>query len=75
MNNKKRHSIVANIHHVMTELHQQNWKVYFSWVNAHIGIPGRELADKPAKQAAGKAGTETVYRKTPKSSSKLKSKK
>ena len=36
----------------MTSLERDNWKIQFSWVKAHVGIAGNELAGQLAKAAA-----------------------
>ena len=44
-----------------------NWTIHFSWVKAHVGIFGNELADRLAKKAAFNNEIEEVYKKVPKS--------
>jgi len=36
----------------MSTLETANWTIEFSWVKAHVGIYGNELADQLAKAAA-----------------------
>jgi ribonuclease HI len=44
--------IIEQIRNKIRQLTEQQWKIYFKWVKAHIGIEGNEKADKLAKEAA-----------------------
>jgi hypothetical protein len=49
------------------ELETREWKIRFRWVKAHAGTSGNELADKLAKEAAGKKDLPISYNRVPKS--------
>jgi len=44
-----------------------NWRIQFSWVQAHVGIQGNEFADTLAREAATNADLIDGYKKVPKS--------
>jgi ribonuclease HI len=48
-------------------LERTNWTVEFSWVKAHVGIYGNELADKLAKAAACNRDTTVSFNRIRKS--------
>ena len=48
-------------------LERNHWKIQFSWVKAHIGITGNELADKLAKETSADKQIQITYNKVPKS--------
>jgi hypothetical protein len=48
-------------------LERREWKIMFSWVKAHAGNYGNELADRLAKDAARNDGTNNTYSRSPKS--------
>ena len=53
LKNRKSHKhLVENIKRKVIELERQNWKIEFSWIKAHAGHQGNELADELAKEAA-----------------------
>jgi ribonuclease HI len=47
--------LIEEIRRKLTEMGKIDWKIQFSWVKAHIGIQGNELADTLAKEAATNA--------------------
>jgi ribonuclease HI len=51
----------------VTELERNNWKIDFSWIKAHAGHYGNELADQLAKEAASNNDISECYQKIPKS--------
>ena len=48
-------------------MENRGWKIQFSWIKAHAGVSGNELADKLAKEASGKRGMPISYNRIPKS--------
>jgi hypothetical protein len=48
-------------------LEQDEWKVEFSWIKAHVGHRGNELADQLAKEAASSRTIDECYTRLPKS--------
>ena len=42
-----------------------NWKLELTWIKAHVGILGNELADRKAKEAAQDVELQECYSKIP----------
>jgi ribonuclease HI len=59
-------SVVESIRKELRTLEEDGWIVHFTWVKAHDNIPGDELADQLAKEAAGDNSLQTTYHKYPK---------
>jgi len=49
----------------MTSLERANWNIELSWVKAHVGIVGNELADRLAKAAACDSDAKIVFNRLP----------
>jgi hypothetical protein len=60
-------SLIDNIQLQTWKLEQAEWNVRFSWVKAHVGTQGNELADRLAKEAATNVDIAICYNKIPKS--------
>ena len=57
--------LIEEIRRRVAKLQGANWKIEFSWVKAHAGIHGNELADKLAKEAARNEHTDVAFRRIP----------
>jgi ribonuclease HI len=53
-NTKKHKYLIEESRKTAIALEKRNWKITFTWIKAHAGIYGNELADKLAKVAARK---------------------
>jgi len=47
-------------------MENQDWKIEFTWIKAHAGHRGKDLADQTAKEAATNSDIE-CYKRIPKS--------
>jgi len=66
-NPRNHHDLVEQIREGVRRLEKDKWTIHFTWVKAHNGNVGNELADQLAKKAAISAEEETAYSKIPKS--------
>ena len=62
MKNRKNHAfLIEEIRRKVTEMEKEKWKITFSWIKAHAGYQGNELADKLAKEAANDRDIQECY--------------
>jgi ribonuclease HI len=57
---------IEDLRRRLTQMKKLDWKIQFSWVKAHVGIQGNELADTLAKEAATNVDIIECYKKVPK---------
>jgi len=63
----KNHSFhVEEIRKKVASIERKKWSVKFSWVKSHAKTRSNEIADKLAKKAARRGGTEYEYARIPK---------
>jgi len=49
----------------MTRLERANWNIELSWIKAHVGIVGNELADRLAKATASDSDATIEFNRLP----------
>jgi len=62
-NAKNRKRLIEEIRRKTNDLEKENWHIDFTWIKAHAGNSGNELADKLAKEVT--KSSETYYNKIP----------
>jgi len=68
LGNAKNHSfLVEEIRKQVASLERREWRIKYSWVKAHAGTLGNEMADRLAKEAARCGGTGNLFTRIPKS--------
>jgi len=68
LRNAKNHSfLVEEIRKQVASLERREWRIKVSWVKAHAGTLGSEMADRLAKEAARCEGTGNMFTRIPKS--------
>jgi len=73
ISNPNNHSfLVEEIRKKAASLEEREWRIKFSWVKAHAGTLGNEVADKLAKEAARSKNMQCVFDRIPKSTLKYK---
>jgi ribonuclease HI len=59
--------LVEEIRNKIASLEESEWRIKFSWVKAHAGTLGNEIADRLAKEAARSENMQYVFDRIPKS--------
>jgi ribonuclease HI len=68
IHNPEKHSyLVEEIRKKVASLERKKWRIKLSWVKAHAGTRGNEIANRLAKEAARSGGTEYEFARIPKS--------
>jgi len=68
LTNHKRHTyLIDKIRIKVMEMERNEWKIEFSWIKAHAGKEGNELADLLAKEASNNSNIKECYNRIPKS--------
>ena len=68
LKNPRNHkSLIHKIREKVIALEEHKWKIQLTWVKAHVGLYGNEIADKLAKEAATDRSLQACYDKIPKS--------
>ena len=67
LNTTSHGNIIDNFRQQTRELTAQNWTIHYSWVKAHVGNFGNELADNIAKSAARNTNLQHCYGRIPES--------
>ena len=64
LQNQKKHTwLIEQMRTKVIEMEQHEWRVEFSWIKAHAGHRGNEMADQLAKAAANNKNIEECYTK------------
>ena len=66
-NNTNHTFLIEEVRKKLAEMGTTNWTIHFSWIQAHVGIQGNELADTLAKETATNGDLKESYKKVPKS--------
>jgi len=64
-NYRNHKSLIEKIRKKALELEKKEWTIQITWIKAHVGHYGNELADNLVKEAT--KNKETIYKKIPKS--------
>jgi ribonuclease HI len=64
-NSNKHKYLIEEIRKRVATLQGSKWKVEFSWVKAHVGICGNEIADRLAKEEARSKDTDIAFGRIP----------
>jgi ribonuclease HI len=68
--NRNNHSfLIEEIRNKIANLEESEWRIKFSWVKAHAGTLGNDIADRLAKEAARSENMQYVFDRIPKSTS------
>jgi len=68
LQNQKIHThLIEQIRTKVFELERDEWKLEFSWIKAHAGYRGNEIADQLSKEAASNRTIDECYTRIPKS--------